>query len=165
LADQLYVSIENNTDMLTLAQFVQANAAEAGIDVEINPLESGLFWVQGMESEGEYWKTLQLFIHNWGWAPDPSSATMWYIPDQIGVWNWERWNSPEYDALHKQGLVELDPAKRDAIYKKMMDLMEESGAYLFLTPGVNPLLYRDTIEPAVSPDGRRHFFSKFARVA
>ena len=159
------LTVVNSTDMNALAQFIQANAAEAGIEVEINSLESGLFWVQGIESEGDHWKTLQLFIHNWGWAPDPSSATMWYTPDQIGNWNWERWNSPEFLELHRQGLVELDPAKRGEIYSQMMDLMEESGAYLFLTPGVNPLLYRDTIVPAVSPDGRRYYVSKFTRAA
>ncbi|MBM3585498.1 MAG: peptide ABC transporter substrate-binding protein [Alphaproteobacteria bacterium] len=159
------LSVENNTDMNTLAQLVQAHAAEAGIRVTINPMESGLFWIQGMESEGEYWKTLQLFIHNWGWAPDPSSATMWYTPEQVGVWNWERWNSPEYDAMHKAALKELDPTKRAALYTQMMDMMEESGAYVFLTPGVNPLLVRDGIQEAVSPDGRRHWFKMFKPTA
>jgi len=47
----------------------------------------------------------------------------------------------------------------------MMDMMEESGAYLFLTPGINPLLVRSGIEPAISPDGRRHFFKMFKRTA
>lgn len=159
------LSILNSTDMITLAEFIQANAADAGIEIEINPMESGLFWIQGIEAEGEFWKTLQLYIHNWGWAPDPSNATTWYTPDQIGKWNWERWNSPEYLELHKQALAELDSAKRGELYKKMMDLMEESGAYLFITPGVNPLAYRDTIEPAVSPDGRRYYFRKFGKVA
>ena len=41
--------------------------------------------------------------------PDPSWATVWFTPEQIGVWNWERWNSPEFGELHKQALVELDP--------------------------------------------------------
>lgn len=161
----VHIAVENNADMVTLAQLVQAQAAEAGIKVSIDAMESGTFWVQGSEKDGDYWKKLQLFIHNWGWAPDPSSATMWYTPDQIGVWNWERWNSPEYAELNKAALKELDAKKRGDIYVKMMDMMEESGAYLFLTPGINPLLVRDGIEAAISPDGRRHFFKMFKHAA
>jgi peptide/nickel transport system substrate-binding protein len=86
-------------------------------------------------------------------APDPSWATVWFTPDQIGVWNWERWNSPEFGELHKKALVEKDVAKRDEMYKKMQDLMEESGAYIFLTHEANAAVYRDNIVPATQPDG------------
>jgi hypothetical protein len=42
--------------------------------------------------------------------PDPSWATVWFTPEQVGVWNWERFDNAEYAALHAQGLVDLDPA-------------------------------------------------------
>ncbi len=157
------VTIENNTDMLTIAQLLQGQLAEVGIELEINPLDSGQFWIQGMESEGEYWKTLQMTINNWGWAPEPSGTTMWFVPEQVGVWNWERWNSPEFGELHKKALQELDAEKRAQMYVRMQDLMEESGAYLMLTPGINPLLFRDTIVPGHSPDGRRLMLQHFRR--
>ena len=87
-------------------------------------------------------------------ATDPSWATVWFTPEQIGVWNWERWNSPEFGELHKKALVELDPAKRDVMYKHMQDLMEQSGCYVFLTHEVQGVLSRDTTQPALLPDGR-----------
>jgi len=34
-------------------------------------------------------------------------------------------------------MVETDRAVRDRIYRRMQDLMEESGAYVFLTHEVN----------------------------
>jgi peptide/nickel transport system substrate-binding protein len=135
------------------------------MNVEINALESGQFWTYGSEKDGDNWKKLQIQLQNWGWAPDPSSATMWFTPDQVGIWNWERWRSDEYAKLHADALKELDPAKRGALYAKMQDLMEESGAYLFLTPGINPLLVANDIEPAVSPDGRRYFLPSFKKKA
>src|SRR5205085_5750299 len=87
-------------------------------------------------------------------APDPSWATAWFLPSQIGVWNWERWNSPEFDELHRQALVETDTAKRAGIYIRMQDLMEESGAYIFITHEVAGVIYRDTIAPAMMPAAR-----------
>lgn len=39
------------------------------------------------------------------------------------------------------------------MYKRIQDLMEESGAYRFITHEATPALYRDTIIPAVQPDG------------
>jgi len=31
---------------------------------------------------------------------DPGFQTQWFTADQIGTWNWQRWNSKEFDALH-----------------------------------------------------------------
>ena len=75
------------------------------------------------------------------------------MPDQIGVWNWERFDSTEFEALHAKGLIETDPAKRDAIYKRAQDLMEESGCYVFLTHEVVGLMHRDTVNPGLRPNG------------
>jgi ABC-type transport system substrate-binding protein len=49
----------------------------------------------------------------------------------------ERFASAEFGALHEQAMVETDRAVRDRIYRRMQDLMEESGAYVFLTHEVN----------------------------
>ena len=70
---------------------------------------------------------LQLVLSRFSMQPDPSWATVWFTPEQVGVWNWERFDNAEYKALHEEGLVENDPAKRDVIYKKMQSLMDESG--------------------------------------
>ena len=52
-----------------------------------------------------------------------------------------------------QGLAELDPVKRNAIYVKMQDLMETSGDFVFLTHEANGVLFSDKIAPALMPDG------------
>jgi peptide/nickel transport system substrate-binding protein len=85
---------------------------------------------------------------------------MWFTCDQVGVWNWERVCNKEFDELHNKALAELDNDKRDVMYKKLQDMMEESGAYRFITHEATPAIYRDTIIPGVRPDGQpllRHF--------
>ncbi len=147
------LKVLNKAAFLTMAQVIQANLAEIGIDLEIHQLDSGAWWTMGMESEGEAWKDIQLYVQRFSTLPDPGWTTMWFTCDQVGVWNWERWCSEEFTDLHRRAMVELDPAKRDVMYKRMQDLMEESGSYRFITHEANPALYRDTITPAVMPDG------------
>lgn len=149
----LTLDILNKQERLNAAQAIQAQLAEVGIEVVIQQHDSGTFWTLGDQKAGDSWKNIQLIIGRFSMQPDPSWATVWFTPEQVGVWNWERFNNAEFEELHKQGLVELDEAKRDEIYKKMQDLMEESGAYVFLTHEATGVLYRDTIVPAIRPDG------------
>ena len=151
------LDILNKTERVNAAQAVQAQLAEVGIRVTIQQHDSGTFWTLGDQSAGETWKTLQLIIGRFSMQPDPSWATAWFIPDQIGVWNWERWNSPEFGELHKQGLVELDEGKRDEMYKRMQDLMEEGGAYVFLTHESVGIAVREGIEAGMWPNGTPNF--------
>jgi peptide/nickel transport system substrate-binding protein len=150
---QTTLSVLNKATNLSAAQIVQANLADVGVKLDILPYDSGTFWSLGDQKSGNAWKDLQMIYDRFSMAPDPSWATVWFTPDQIGVWNWERWNSPEFGELHKKALIEKDVAKRDQMYKHMQDLMEESGAYIFLTHEANAAVYRDTIVPATQPDG------------
>jgi peptide/nickel transport system substrate-binding protein len=148
------ISCLNTTERLSAAQIIEANLAEIGITAQIDARDSGTYWSLGDETKGEAYKNIQLLIGRFSMQPDPSWATVWFTPQQIGVWNWERWNNPEFGELHKQGLAERDAMKRDAIYRRMQDLMEESGAYLFLTNEATPLIHRADIAAAILPDGR-----------
>ena len=96
---------------------------------------------------------MQLVLNRFSNTPEPYYATQWFTKEQIGIWNWEHFGNDEYDSLHKAAAIETDPAKRDKMYKKMMDLMEESGAYTFITHEAVPNIYRNTVKPALRPDG------------
>lgn len=157
------LSIINDTDILIMAQIIQANLSEIGITVEIEPLEAGTFWTLGVEESGDSWRDLQMFIHRWGNGPDPSWATKFYTCNGVGQFNWERWCNEEYTELNARGMAAFEDAERAEIYERMATLLDESGAYILLTHGVQLLMYRDTIAPAYTPDGTRYFFAKFKR--
>lgn len=150
------LDILNKTDRLTAAQVIQANLADVGITVEIKQDDSGTFWTLGSK-DGDYWNKLQMVINRFTMQPDPSWATAWFITDQIGIWNWERFSNAEFDKLNTEGMLELDPAKRATMYKRMQDLMEESGCYVFLTHEVVGIMYRDSVVPAQKPNGTPMF--------
>ena len=153
-AEGLNVTLDilNQSERLAAAQVIQANLADVGVTCEIKQNDSGTFWTLGAK-EGDYFMNLQLILSRFSMQPDPSWATVWFTPEQIGVWNWERFDSAEYKDLHEQGLVVCDNTARAEIYKKMQALMDESGDYVFLTHEVVGAIHRDTIQPGLKPNG------------
>lgn len=157
---ELTLTASNTAERSTIAQIIQANLQEVGITCNLNLVDSGVFWTLGMEKEGDQWEELQLMLNRFSSSADPYYATQWFTTEQIGEWNWERFSDARYDELHKQAVRETDPEKRDAMYREMQDIMEESGAYRFITHEVNAVMYRNFLKPAVRPDGialYRHF--------
>ena len=138
----------NEAYRVTAAQIVQANLADVGIKLEIIPLDSGPFWNLGQEKQGQDYKGLQLWWMRYRASPDPSDAIQWFVKSQVGVWNWERWSDPEYEALWIKGLAETETAKRAEIYLRMQEIMEDTGAYVWITH--DPLNYVHTA--ALTPD-------------
>lgn len=143
----------NLQERMLASQIIQANLGAVGIKVNVIPVDSGPFWDMGQESKGDTWKDLQLWLMRYGTNPDPYEATQWFRSDQVGVWNWERWTDPEYDRLYKEGIAETDPDKRDATYKRMQEIMENTGAYVWINHEPETFVHRNDIKIHVAPSG------------
>jgi len=146
-------------DRMAAAQIIQANLQDVGITVKIIPVDSGPFWDMGQESKGNQWKDLQLWLMRFGSVPDPYDQAQWYVKDQIGKWNWERWSDPEFEELFKKGMTEQDPAKRAAIYVRMQEIMEDTGAYVWICNEPIIFVYRDWLVPDISPNGDQNLMN------
>ncbi|MBC6438942.1 MAG: hypothetical protein GDA49_00700 [Rhodospirillales bacterium] len=143
----------NLDDRIAAATIIQANLAEIGLNIEVISMDAGPFWNLGLEPEGDDWKDLEFWIIFYLDSPDPGQMTQWFISDQIGVWNWERWSDPEFDELFAAGLAETDTAKCHDIYVRMQEIMEDTGGYVFLTFPPNGVMYREGLEPVIAPCG------------
>jgi peptide/nickel transport system substrate-binding protein len=149
----LTIDVGLETEELTIGQVVQASLAEVGINVVINQRDSGTFWTLGDESAGDQWKDVQLILNRFSMDPDPSYATEWFTCEQVGVWNWERVCNPEFDKLHVAAKSEKDVNKRAEMYRQMQTMMEDSGAYVFLTHERIGYIYRDKFTVGIDPAG------------
>ncbi len=147
----------NTQDRLLAAQIIQANLAAIGIKATILPMDSGPFWDMGVESKGETWKELQLWLMRFGSGLDPFEPMQWFVKDQIGIWNWERWSDEEFERLWTAGLAERDPAKREPIYLRMQEIMDDTGAYVFINHEPEVFAHKASIRPALQPDGQMNF--------
>lgn len=151
----LTIDALNQNTFSTIAEMVQAQLSQIGIQVEVNVQDSGSFWTIGMESEGERWKNMQLIVQRFSMVPDPYYATTFFVRDQVGVWNWERFKSERFDELNELAVTVEDEEERAKLYHEMQDIMEESGAYRFLTHEGAPIMYRTSkVNAATRPDGR-----------
>lgn len=149
----LTLDVLNKSTNVAAAQVIQATLATVGVEVEVNLHEGGAFWTLGDESSGERWKDVQLILNRFSMVPDPYYATTWWQCGQVGVWNWERYCNEEYDKIDSAASSETDPAKRQVMYEKLQDMLEDSGAFRFVTHEASPVIYRDTLVPALRPDG------------
>jgi len=147
------LDVLNKATNVTTAQVIQANLAQVGITLEINVHESGAFWSLGDDTAGDRYKDIQLILNRYSMGPDPSYATAWFVTSQKGVWNWERFSDAAFDTLEAAAKSEVDNTKRDQMYQRMQDIMENSGAYRFITHEATPVIYSKSIKPAFRPDG------------
>src|SRR5262249_32997059 len=143
----------NLQDRLTAAQIIQSNLQDVSITMKITPVDSGPFWNLGQESKGTAWKDLELWIMRFGSVPDPYDQAQWFVKNQIGKWNWERWSDPEFEELYKKGMTEKDEAKRNDIYIRMQEIMEDTGAYVWICNEPIIFAYRNWLKPDISPNG------------
>jgi len=152
----LKIDCQDTTEYKSWAEIAQQNLKEIGINLSINAMDSATFWTIG---EGESGLKVELFTNNYSLQPDPSWATVWFTCDQIGVWNWQRWCSKDYDDLHKKALVTLDDKQRDAMYIQMQKLYDEACHTVWITHGIVPHAYSPKIKPAITPNGipQAHF--------
>ncbi len=145
---KLTLDVQARPERITMAQVIQANLADVGINVVINQHDAGSFWSLAKEKQDE----LQLTLKNFVQPPDPSWGTQWFITEQAGSWNWEWFKNAKFDQMHDAALSELNDSKRTEIYKSMMHLMNESDAFIWLTYLPQAVVYSKNIKPAITPD-------------
>jgi len=157
------IGVRNSTEFLSAAQIAAASLAEVGIRAEIIPFDTGQQKALAGDKTGR-WKEAGIHIGRFSMLPDPSWATAWFVSSQIGEWNWERFSNAEFDRLHDAAKSELNATRRQEMYERMQDIMEDSGSYVFLTHGASASLYRESVKPGLSPDGQLQKFADFAPV-
>jgi peptide/nickel transport system substrate-binding protein len=150
---RLRLDVNNDALEVTAVQVIQWSLKQVGIEVEIHTQDNGTFLSLGQEQAGEQWRDIQLHFMSFIGAADPQYSIVWFISEQMGQWNWERFSNEEFDRLNGLAQATTNRADRTRYYQRMQDLMEESGCYRFITNGAMPQIIRKTIQPAFSPDG------------
>jgi peptide/nickel transport system substrate-binding protein len=148
----LTIAVLPDTEQAAVAQIIASQLGRVGITVEVIVHDPATFWTLGIEESGTAWKDLQLVYMGFNGSFDPGDDTVWFTSDQIGVWNWQRISTPEFDALHAKALRESDLVRRGELYVKMQDIMEETGAYVFINFATFTAVHRDWLKPATRPD-------------
>ena len=139
-----------DTGTQAIAEIVQANLAEIGINVTLTKLDSSAY----NALEKEEMRSRDLFYIGFITNPDPSWSTVWFVCDQIDVWNWMYWCDEEYDRLHYAALKEPDQAVRNDMYIQMQQLWDEAAHTVWLAWPTRYYAARQGIQAGLRPDAR-----------
>jgi peptide/nickel transport system substrate-binding protein len=152
------LTILSNARFQAVAEVIQANLADVGIELEINALDAGAYWALG-EKDGS--KVLDLSLVEYNGKFDPSFDTQWFTSAQVGLWNWQRWKSKDFDDLDARGAKTTDVPQRNEIYIKAQKVMDESAAFVWITHNVNTFASKSWLKPGVLPNGNNWLYTEF----
>jgi peptide/nickel transport system substrate-binding protein len=134
-----------------VAQVVQENLAEIGIDVTINVQDAAAFWtIPGVGGGGD---KRQMVYSYYVTEPDPAWSMEWWTTDQIGLWNWCDWSNEQFDQLYAEGTRTLDVAKRTEIYIEMQKVWDADANMVWIAYMTNPYAYKKAVSAYFRPDG------------
>ncbi|HET6671869.1 MAG TPA: ABC transporter substrate-binding protein [Agromyces sp.] len=108
------------------AQNLKAQAAEAGITLEIEVLESGAYVDRWIAADFDAAVALN------GGRPDPDGMYGRYFTSTGNLNAVAGYSSPELDALFAEGKQSSDPDERKAIYEQVSDHLEDNAAWIWL---------------------------------
>ena len=145
---KLKLLVQNQQVFQNMALVAQAMLAEIGIAVQVDAQPGGTYFESG---KGDVGKNLDLYISRFAGKHDPNFVLQWFMPKQIGEWNWSRFNSPEFETLYNTASSELDPAKRRQEIIDLQKLMDKSSAYVWLTNEAAAVVSRSWLKPAAIP--------------
>ena len=121
--------------------------------MNIQPTEDAVYWSLGDKTAGDTYLSLELVLMNFAGGVDPTENLVWFRPDQIGVYNWSFFDSPEYEELYQKSLLETDQAARKVMFNRMEDLMEGSGGFIFICFEPFVALHDTNLKPVILADG------------
>lgn len=113
------------------AQNLQAQLKDAGINLELETLESGAYvnrWVAG---------TFDAAVALNGGRPDPDGMYGRYFTSTGNLNKVAGYSSPELDQLFAQGKATTDPAQRKQIYTQVSNHLENNAVWVWLFSSYN----------------------------
>ena len=103
--------------------------AQVGIQLDIQVLENGVF--NDRMKTGQY----DMFLYMWGMMTNRDAAVYWqslFTKNAIGTTNYTRLNDDQVDGWVNEASETLDAAKRNAIFQKTWDRINELHPMVYL---------------------------------
>jgi len=112
-------------DRKRIAEVIQANLSDIGVDAEIEMLEWGTFIDSVLKGMAES------LVLGWTSNPDPDATlTPIFYSGNIGGMNFARINDPEIDRLLQEGREELDLSARVRVYNRFHEYVMEQAPFV-----------------------------------
>ncbi len=133
------ITNQGNVSRERIVTIVQEQLKQVGIQVDIRIMEWTAFLTNHVNK-----RDYDAIVLGWSLSLDPDSYSIWHS-SQTGEhqYNFVSYSNPEVDRLLIAGRRTLDPAKRQAIYRRIHALIAEDQPYTFLyVPYALPALHK-----------------------
>ena len=148
------VFIESSTNK-KMSQVMQEELANVGINLVLEPLESGTYYTQ--IATGDY----DMLISGQGYDPTNTDRTFFRLFHTEGDYNYCKYSNPKVDELLNTARVESDRAKRDEIYKEVIGIVRDEAVYLPLYYKAATLVYDKNLQGVKIKDDSMYDFADF----
>lgn len=111
--DQKLVLMSSGEEKGRMAQVIQGNLKDIGLDITIEQYEWGAYL--DVTANGEH----QMCVNAWSTAPEPDRFFAQLKEEYIFDKNASAYKNPEVQALLKEGVTTLEREKREEIYNKV----------------------------------------------
>ncbi|NOY09426.1 MAG: hypothetical protein GXP33_11370 [Spirochaetes bacterium] len=129
-----------------MATVIKADAAKAGIDVEINVREIGAFNTAANKGQTD------AYIQFYTATVNPNYIMQWFAGKS---WNPSQWRNAKFTELIKEGTSQIDPEKRAQIYVEAQKVIDKDCWAIWLTHGTKFWITQKNINIGeIYPNGR-----------
>jgi peptide/nickel transport system substrate-binding protein len=156
---KLLFSSSTSSARQKVQNIVKAALQKQGIEVEIKAVVASVFFSSDMGNPdvyGKSWADMQMYAWVQG-MPDPmrtmQSFASWELSQKSNGWlglNRSRYQNPEYDRLYRASEVELDLAKRAALFMRMNDMVCSEAVVIPIVHRAKATAVGNSLRPALS---------------
>jgi peptide/nickel transport system substrate-binding protein len=118
-----------NESGINIAQNLQAQLAEIGVDLELQPLETNIYVDRWLEAD------FDSALSENGSGPDPHHTYAKYFTSTGNFQNVAGLNTPELDDLFAEGQATTDPEARVPIYHQISQILLDESPWVWLYQG------------------------------
>lgn len=157
---QLNMLVANTASYMKMAQIVQAQLADVGLKVKINPMEWGAFL--SASSKGKFDLT---FL---GWMNSTADGSELLYPnlssDNIGSSNRTGYNNPQFDKLVNESRFSVDQKVRKEKLKEANDMAVKDAVWVVMDHGVVTAAFSNSVKGLqLDPTGQWSLYSVYRK--
>jgi peptide/nickel transport system substrate-binding protein len=129
---------------------LQSRLAAIGVKMNVRIIEWSSF-LHNFVDKGNF----DALVMGWNTGIDPDQYVIWHSKQQgEGQYNFVGYTNPEADALWEKGRREFDPARRQAIYRRLHGILHRDLPYIFIYyPESLPVVHKRFVGVEEAPAG------------
>jgi peptide/nickel transport system substrate-binding protein/oligopeptide transport system substrate-binding protein len=145
LTEPLRISFNAGAGHEPVAQIIQDNLRDIGIESELDPRDSTTYFTEMREGTGQFLRGAWI----WDYVAYDNGLYANFHSDSIGGDNLALWSNPEYDALIDEARTTIDLDEANALYREAEALMLENVVAIPLNWYTGQMVWDETVHNVI----------------